>query len=147
MNNRVLLPKSTTLVQKMAAARQEENRLQVRLYAAAPYDLHTETVRLLEVPEKARCQSWSGWGRSNAGVRQGGWSWPWTAPAKQGRRGRRETGPSRAHLTKQASRSLSRTNLGSSDYVDAVRASLRPLWLRVLSNTVRWVKIPRGVVR
>lgn len=55
MNNRVLLPGVTTLARMVAAVRQEENdRLHATLYEAVPYDLRTEMVRLLEVPEKKR---------------------------------------------------------------------------------------------
>lgn len=55
VNNRVLLPGVTTLARMVAAVRQEENdRLHAALYEAVPYDLRTEMVRLLEVPEKKR---------------------------------------------------------------------------------------------
>jgi hypothetical protein len=43
----------------VAALRQEENdRLHAALYDAVPYDLRTEMVRLLEVPEKRRVSEW-----------------------------------------------------------------------------------------
>ncbi|MFB7557973.1 DUF4158 domain-containing protein [Streptomyces brevispora] len=55
VNNRVLLPGVTTLARMVAPVRQEENdRLHAALYEAVPYDLRTEMVRLLEVPEKKR---------------------------------------------------------------------------------------------
>ncbi|WP_327282103.1 DUF4158 domain-containing protein [Streptomyces sp. NBC_01205] len=55
VNNRVLLPGVTTLARMVAAVRPEENdRLYTALYEAVPYDLRTEMVRLLEVPEKKR---------------------------------------------------------------------------------------------
>lgn len=55
VNNRVLLPGVTTLARMAAAVRQEENdRLHTTLYEAVPYDLRTEMIRLLEVPEKKR---------------------------------------------------------------------------------------------
>ncbi|ASQ97853.1 hypothetical protein [Streptomyces sp. 11-1-2] len=51
----MLLPGVTTLARMVAAARSEENdRLHAALYEAVPYDLRTEVVRLLEVPEKKR---------------------------------------------------------------------------------------------
>ncbi|MEK8174158.1 DUF4158 domain-containing protein [Streptomyces sp. M19] len=55
VNNRVLLPGVTTLARMVAAVRSEENdRPHAALFEAAPYDLRTEMVRLLEVPEKKR---------------------------------------------------------------------------------------------
>ncbi|MFD0222457.1 hypothetical protein ACWGPD_34625 [Streptomyces hirsutus] len=55
VNNRVLLPGMTTPARTVAAVRQEENdRLHATLHEAVPYDLRTEMVRLLEVPEKKR---------------------------------------------------------------------------------------------
>jgi len=55
VSNWVLLPGVTTLARMVAAVLQEENdRLHATLYEAVPYDLRTEMVRLLEVPEKNR---------------------------------------------------------------------------------------------
>ncbi|NDK24104.1 hypothetical protein FSY75_06380 [Streptomyces sp. TR1341] len=55
VNNRVLLPGATSLARMVAALRQEENdRLHAALYEVVPYELRTEMVRLLEVPEKKR---------------------------------------------------------------------------------------------
>jgi len=54
VSNWVLLPGVTTLARMVAAVLQEENdRLHATL-CEAPYDLRTEMVRLLEVPEKKR---------------------------------------------------------------------------------------------
>ncbi|MFC9285176.1 DUF4158 domain-containing protein [Streptomyces sp. NPDC057052] len=54
VNNRVL-PGVTSLARMVAALRQEENdRLHAALYEVVPYELRTEMVRLLEVPEKKR---------------------------------------------------------------------------------------------
>ncbi|MFE7573379.1 DUF4158 domain-containing protein [Streptomyces sp. NPDC057521] len=55
VNNRVLLPGVTSLARTVAALRQEGNdRLHAALYEVVPYELRTEMVRLLEVPEKKR---------------------------------------------------------------------------------------------
>ena len=55
VNNRVLLPGITTLARMVAAVRSEENdRLHAVLYESVPYELRTEMVRLLGVPEKKR---------------------------------------------------------------------------------------------
>jgi hypothetical protein len=54
-NDRVLLPGIMTLARMVAAVRSEENdRLRAVLYETVPYELRTEMVRLLEVPEKKR---------------------------------------------------------------------------------------------
>ncbi|MFJ4554255.1 DUF4158 domain-containing protein [Streptomyces sp. NPDC088817] len=55
VNHRVLLPGVTTPARMVATVRQEENdRPHAALYEAVPYDLRTEMIRLLEVPEKKR---------------------------------------------------------------------------------------------